>query len=393
MKYVRKIGILGGMGPLATAELFKMIVLNTDSADDQGHIRIFIDNNPQIPDRTKAILGEGASPLPELVSSAVSLKTAGADFIIIPCNTSHFFLDDIQQKAGIEALNMLELTARLVKKSGAKKVGLLATTGSVKTGLYEKAFSRYGIETVYPSEHEQEKVMRFIYEDVKGGHSPMDMQSVIDVGNSMTDKGAELIVLGCTEFSVVSGKIAEHLKCIDPMLVLAKAAIVKAGYSLKDKNEQDEYIDLLEPFRIERLSTAQTKEALPFICEVFAKYEAPNYPEDGREAFYRAINSEDYLNMLTSYGAFDGDRLVGIIALRNEGSHIALFFVDGEYHRKGIGRALINECLKDNKNTRITVNSSSFAAEIYEKLGFIKEDEMKEDDGIRYIPMALYRKT
>lgn len=142
-----------------------------------------------------------------------------------------------------------------------------------------------------------------------------------------------------------------------------------------------------------KLSRGQIEEALPLVWDVFCEYEAVNYPKNGEVAFYNAIHSEEFLAMLTAYGAFDGDRLTGIIATRNEGAHIALFFVDGEYHRRGIGRKLFEACLAENANSRITVNSSEYAADIYRKLGFVQTDEIQEDDGIRYIPMVFERET
>lgn len=142
---------------------------------------------------------------------------------------------------------------------------------------------------------------------------------------------------------------------------------------------------------INKLNRMQIEESIPLVWDVFCKYEAENYPKKGKEAFWNAINTADYLDMLTAYGAFDGKKLVGIIATRNEGSHIALFFVDGKYHRQGIGRKLFEECLADNKNPRITVHSSEYAVDIYKKLGFVQKGEIKEDDGIRYIPMMLER--
>ena len=140
-----------------------------------------------------------------------------------------------------------------------------------------------------------------------------------------------------------------------------------------------------------KLNRKQIEDALPLVFDVFCRYEAVNYPKNGKEAFYNAIHSEEYLDMLTAYGAFDGDKLTGIIATRNEGAHIALFFVDGEYHRRGIGRELFEACLAENVNSRITVNSSEYAADIYRKLGFVQTDEIQEEDGIRYIPMVFER--
>lgn len=143
---------------------------------------------------------------------------------------------------------------------------------------------------------------------------------------------------------------------------------------------------------LEQLSREQLEEALPLVWEVFCRYEAVEYPEDGKAAFWNAIHSADYLDSLTAFGAFDGDRLIGILATREEGSHIALFFVDGDYHRRGIGRRLMERCLAENEHPKITVHSSEYAVGIYRSLGFVQSGDRQEDSGIRFVPMVLERR-
>lgn len=135
------------------------------------------------------------------------------------------------------------------------------------------------------------------------------------------------------------------------------------------------------------MSREDLNDAIPFIWKVFYEFEAKNYPEDREKAFWAVINDKDFLNDLIAYGAYIEDRLIGVIATRNQGAHIALFFVDGEYQRRGIGRALFNTILRENNASTVTVNSSVFALPIYKRLGFIQTDEMCMKDGIKYIPM------
>lgn len=144
---------------------------------------------------------------------------------------------------------------------------------------------------------------------------------------------------------------------------------------------------------IKKLTREEITDALPLVFDVFCKYEAVNYPESGKKAFYNAIHSPEYLDMLTAYGAFCEEKLIGIIAARNGGKHIALFFVDGKHHRQGVGRSLFEEFLKENENSRITVHSSQYAEEVYKKLGFVPEGKAREDGGIIYIPMAFERRN
>ena len=163
-----------------------------------------------------------------------------------------------------------------------------------------------------------------------------------------------------------------------------------SGLIYADMAELRELIEETTP-KIKKLSQTELENSLPFVWKVFLEFEAVNYPEEGKAAFYSAIHSKDYLRMLTAYGAFDNDTIIGVIATRNEGSHIALFFVDGEYQRQGIGRKLFEKCLEDNNNPLITVHSSEYAADVYKKLGFSQTEEIREDSGIRYIPMMLER--
>lgn len=139
--------------------------------------------------------------------------------------------------------------------------------------------------------------------------------------------------------------------------------------------------------KIKELSRKKLNKALPLVWDVFSKYEATNYSESGKQAFWNAIHSEEYLDSLTAYGAFDGKELLGIIATRNEGSHIALFFVDGAHQGKGIGKKLWNTVLAENTSKTVTVHSSLFATPIYSKLGFVQTDDVQDDGGIQYVPM------
>ncbi|MBS3787340.1 amino acid racemase, partial [Candidatus Bipolaricaulota bacterium] len=130
------IGILGGMGPEATIECYKSIIDQTPADTDQEHLSIVIVNNPQIPDRTEAILYDGDSPVPALQDSARVLEVAGADFLIMPCNTAHHFVSEVEKAIEVPVLNMIETTVDQLEPGST--VGLLATMGTIKTGIYEK---------------------------------------------------------------------------------------------------------------------------------------------------------------------------------------------------------------------------------------------------------------
>lgn len=136
---------------------------------------------------------------------------------------------------------------------------------------------------------------------------------------------------------------------------------------------------------IKRLDKEETENALNLVWEVFLEYEAPDYTQEGIDAFYKSIHNENYLSMLSVYGAFSNEKLVGVIATRNNGKHIALFFVDGKYHRQGIGKQLFQMVRTD----KMTVNSSPYAVAVYRKLGFEAVNTEQVITGLRFTPMEL----
>lgn len=138
---------------------------------------------------------------------------------------------------------------------------------------------------------------------------------------------------------------------------------------------------------IRRLNQSEIEDAISLVWNTFLKFEAPDYIEEGIHTFKKCITSRDFLTMLDFHGAFEKEELAGIIATRNEGNHIALFFVREEYQRKGIGRKLFEKALKNSTAEKITVNSSPFAVEIYHKLGFFDTGIERQTNGMRYTPM------
>jgi aspartate racemase len=193
------LGILGGMGPLATYTLYRNIIENTPVKNDQEYIDMVILNASYIPDRTAGILHHGESPLPYLLDAIKNLENTGCDLIVIPCNTSHYFYDELQNSCKVKILNMVDLTAEVLEKDGIKKVYLMATEGTIKTGVYQKYFNIRNIETIIPSDDEIAEMMRVIYE-IKAGRTP-DTSVLKGVAAKYYQFGCEKIILGCTEFS------------------------------------------------------------------------------------------------------------------------------------------------------------------------------------------------
>jgi aspartate racemase len=228
------IGILGGMGPEATIDLFTKIVKGTKVKKDQDHLRILIDNNPKIPDRTLAIQRKGPTPLTQLVRSAKILQNAGADFIVIPCVTAHYYYDSLQKRVKIPILHIVDETVRYIKKKlkGMSKIGLIATEGTIHTGLFQKAFPNNVIELILPTPEVQRKwVMEAIYgkKGIKAlGPSEHSKRLILKASQSLIKQGAQAIIAGCTEVPLVLKTGDLSIPVIDPISILASAAVRKA---------------------------------------------------------------------------------------------------------------------------------------------------------------------
>ena len=231
----KSIGILGGMGPLATADLFRKIVLLTDADRDNDHIRVYIDDNASIPDRTAAILDGGPDPLPAMTDSLRKLEACGADCIIMPCNTAHYFLPQLQALTKVPFLSMLEATAvSCAARFPGRTAAVLATKGTLAAGLYQAALEQKGVSFLLPNDAEQDALMRVIYGGVKAGKGPeayrADMENTL---SALTARGADYFILGCTELPLAAQALAVDTPTVDPTEELARAAIRFCGYGVR----------------------------------------------------------------------------------------------------------------------------------------------------------------
>jgi aspartate racemase len=233
----KTIGILGGMGPEATLDCFAKIIKNTPAQKDQDHFRVIIDSNPAVPDRTAAIVGNGQSPVPVMVEGCHTLEKAGADFIIIPCVSAHFFIDEIQQLANLPILSIFDAVAESVTRDypAVKTVGLLGTTGTIKGGLFQKRLAKNRINTVIPQEAAQSTIMAAIY-DIKNGaptrarsEITADLIAAVDSLIATQPDGAQAIIAGCTEIPLALGQQHLSVPYFDALTILARAAILHAG--------------------------------------------------------------------------------------------------------------------------------------------------------------------
>ncbi|MGD9044633.1 MAG: amino acid racemase [Desulfobacterales bacterium] len=228
------IGILGGMGPAATLDCFARIIKNTPAQADQEHLRVVIDSNPKVPDRTAAITGKGESPVPVLAAGCRSLERAGADFIIIPCVSAHFFLNEIQKQIELPILSIYDAVSDIIAGDypQIKTVGLMGTTGTISGGLFQKRLAVDGIKTVIADENHQAKVMAAIYDIKKSqpSRSKAEITSdLITAAESLISKGARGIIAGCTEIPLALKQEDLSAPYFDALTILARAAILKAG--------------------------------------------------------------------------------------------------------------------------------------------------------------------
>jgi aspartate racemase len=228
------IGILGGLGPEATVLVFQKILQHTPAAKDQEHLRIIIDNNPKIPERLPAILGTGPDPVPMMVLSAEALARAGAEFIIIPCVTAHYFLTELRRRVSLPILSMLDEAALVIRASEPpiRRIGLLAAEGTMKTGLFQTRLDREGIQATIPEEEDRAEVQELIFriKDTQTKHNRREITDRFqEIGARLVMRGAEAILIGCTEISIAVDPETFPVRGFDALDILAKAAVREAG--------------------------------------------------------------------------------------------------------------------------------------------------------------------
>ncbi|MBE6988080.1 MAG: amino acid racemase [Clostridia bacterium] len=237
------LGVLGGMGPLATADFFTKVVNLTKASCDGDHIHILIDNYPQIKDRTDYIVNDGEDPLPQMIEGVRRLMIMGAEVIAMPCNTAHYFAPAIEEITGCEFIHILKVNAKAGRERYGtdKKVGILATTGVLQSGVYARAFADEGVDCIFPLPDQQQKLLKFIY-DVKAGIYPRDINEFTDILDSMLERGAHYFVLGCTELPLISEYFGldKKYELLDSTLEQARAAVLACGYELKGSVSYDE---------------------------------------------------------------------------------------------------------------------------------------------------------
>jgi len=197
------LGILGGMGVQATARFYELLTAMQNVKSEQEYLDVLIYSKSSIPDRTGFITGESnVSPLDALISAAVTLENAGVNLIAMPCVTAHFFYKEIASAVAVPFIDMVEETARYVNKCGHKKIGLLATEGTLRNGMLVTALEAWGVEVVTPAADVQARVGDAIGR-VKRGDMDMPVDVLDGFAKELCGRGAEAVVLGCTELGLM----------------------------------------------------------------------------------------------------------------------------------------------------------------------------------------------
>lgn len=231
--FTKKLGVIGGLGPFATAYFFDLILKMTDAKADQEHLEMVIYNCPSIPDRTSHILGKSKNnPVIPMIEIGNKLAALKVDYIAIPCITGHFYHSLLSQKIGVPIINMIQETAKYLHNNGIEIVGLVATEGTVFSRIFQEELQFYGIRVIVPNRQGQDYVNSIIYKNIKVGIPP-ELDKFISVSQNLRKFGAEVIIIGCTELSLIKRDYPIGAGYIDAMEVLAAQSILLCDTKLK----------------------------------------------------------------------------------------------------------------------------------------------------------------
>lgn len=232
---MKTLGVIGGLGPMATAYFLELVTKMTNAGCDQEHLQTILYSQPTIPDRTAYILKKNPnSPVPEMVRLAKLLEQQNVDAIAIPCVTAHYFWKDVSSQVNTLVLNAVEGTAQHLYENGIRKVGIMATDGTIATGLLQRALESSGMEVILPDAENQQGVMNLIYRDIKANRPP-EMELFRTISSKLHSDGAEAIILGCTELSLIKKDYSIGAGFIDALEVLARLAVLACGAELKEE--------------------------------------------------------------------------------------------------------------------------------------------------------------
>lgn len=221
----RVIGVLGGMGPEATILFMQKVVQAVQASDDADHVPLIVDNNTQVPSRIKALIeGTGVDPAPTLAGMARRLETAGARAIVMPCNTAHNYQDQIRNAVEIPFLSMVDLTAEHIASiAPGTRVGILASPAVRMTGIYQNPLSARALKTVYP--RDEDRILSSIKALKISADDALARESVHLAAAELESEGCEVLLVGCTEFSLIADNLKQRFRIVDSLDILVEAAV------------------------------------------------------------------------------------------------------------------------------------------------------------------------
>ena len=229
MNMARLLGVLGGMGPLATADFFRKLIEETPAQFDDEHVPVVIYSVPQMPNRDHAITRGTESPLPQMLAGMMALRKLEVGCVAIPCNTAHYWYDELQQRSGLPVVHIADAACRELEKRGAahRCVGLLSTEATIAARIYEDRLAANGIECVLNPLTERQELVRFAIDSVKRGSLEEAGRAVERAAKLLFERGAETVILGCTELPVALDSIRSSSapRCIDATRALARECV------------------------------------------------------------------------------------------------------------------------------------------------------------------------
>lgn len=227
------VGVIGGLGPLATLDFFERVLRRTQAVREQDHLRLIIDNNTKIPDRNAHMCSDGPSPGPALAASARGLQQAGAEVIVMACNTAHAWEADIRAAISVPFLSIIDETVKVVADLRPEAVGVLAGDACVAAGLYQNALKAAGVACIMPDASTQKSLMELIYRIKSGDTGETARRSAARIARKLEALGAEAIIAGCTEIPIVLTADDIDGELVSSTDVLVERTIVFAGAELK----------------------------------------------------------------------------------------------------------------------------------------------------------------
>ncbi len=232
---MKQLGIIGGLGPMATAYFMQTVIDMTEAKTDQQHLPMTVISRPDTPDRTAFILGESQdSPLPYMLASGRTLEKIGVECIAIPCVTAHYFHSELTGELRTHVIHAPRETVRRLREAGITSAGIMATQGTVSAKIFQRELEAQGITPILPDERAQAAITSTIYDYVKAS-KPADMELFGSAERMLRRAGAQCLILGCTELSVVKRDNSLRGSYIDVLEVLAAEAIERCGAVLKEK--------------------------------------------------------------------------------------------------------------------------------------------------------------